>query len=292
MAAGVDEKIDCFSMVHGPWINVNAGIRYLDTAAGEYRNITTKIGEPAWKDAWRAFLPAFEKHLKEKGWFEITYLAFDEKPEKEMRVIYDYLAGTAPWFKVSIAGGYPGDERKRSDEVILHVNDLLEEKAWEESRPLVELMRAEGRYISFYTACEPYRPNVFLFSELRDARLLPWLAPKYNLSGYLRWAVAAFPEDVWTQPNYKWHSGDMYFVYPGPDGPLDGMRWEVFRQGLQDCEALRIAREMAQKAGRADLLEKLDRAVGEATILNSCAEIPLVSVARDMVNEVIRELGG
>ena len=153
-------------------------------------------------------------------------------------------------------------------------------------------MRSSGRLISFYTACTPQYPNVFLFSQLRECRLLPWFAVKHNLSGYLRWAVSAFPEDVWNQPNYKWHSGDMYFVYPGPDGPLDGMRWELFRQGVQDCEAHRIALEMCREAGRDDLADKLARAVDMAIILESCDQIPWVAESRTIVNEVIRELAG
>jgi hypothetical protein len=292
MDAGMTEKIDCFSMVEGPWINTNADIRYLDTQSGTYRTLDLTLGDPVWREAWAAFLPLFRKHLKEKGWFEKTFLAFDEKPQKEMRSIYDFLITTAPDFKVSIAGGYPGDERKWSDEVILHYGELDTEEGLAEHRPLIEKMRSEGRYISFYTACTPHYPNVFLFSQLRESRLLPWLAVKWNLSGYLRWAVSAFPADVWNQPNYKWHSGDMYFVYPGQDGPLDGMRWELFRQGVQDCEALRIAQQMCKKAGRDDLLKSLNYAVWQATVLESCDQIPWVGQARAAVNEAIRELGG
>jgi len=290
--AGMTEKIDCFSMVEGPWINTNADIRYLDTSAGTHRLLDLTLGDPVWREVWAAFLPAFKKHLEQKGWFGRTFLAFDEKPEKEMRMIYDFLIAQAPDFKVSIAGGYPGDERKWSDEVILHFGELASEEAAARQRPLIEKMRGEGRYISFYTACTPHYPNVFLFSQLRECRLLPWIAVKYGLSGYLRWAVAAFPADVWNQPNYKWHSGDMYFVYPGRDGPLDGMRWELFRQGVEDCEAWRIARRMCETAGRSDLTGKLDRAVTMATELESCDQIPWVGQARGIVNEVIRELGG
>lgn len=291
MDAGMTEKIDCFSLVEGPWININADIRYMDTQSGTYRTLDLTLGDSVWQEVWAAFLPVFRNHLKKKGWFEKAFLAFDEKPEKEMRVIYDFLIATAPDFKVSIAGGYPGDERKWSDEVILHYGELDTEEGLAAHKWLIEKMRSEGRYISFYTACTPHYPNVFLFSQLRESRLLPWLALKWNLSGYLRWAVSAFPADVWSQPNYKWHSGDMYFVYPGEDGPLDGMRWELFRQGVQDCEALRIARQMCEKAGRNDLLGRLSQAVTQATVLESCDQIPWVGQARATVNEVIRELG-
>jgi hypothetical protein len=68
------------------------------------------------------------------------------------------------------------------------------------------------------------------------------------------------------------------------------MRWELLRQGIQDYEALRIAWELAEKAGRKDLLDKLRRAVRTGTIIDSCSWIPYIEQARAVVNEVIREL--
>ena len=156
---------------------------------------------------------------------------------------------------------------------------------------MVEKMHADPRrYVSFYTACMPYYPNTFLFCSLRESRLLAWLAWSYGFDGYTRWAVNAYPENVWEQPNYKWHSGDMYFVYPGPAGPLDGMRWELMRQGIQDYEALRIAWAAAEKAGRADLLDKLRRAAGEGSVIDACHVLPPIAQARAVVDEVLREL--
>jgi len=35
-----------------------------------------------------------------------------------------------------------------------------------------------------------------------------------------------------------WAYGDTFFVYPGPDGPVDSIRWELFATGLQDYALL------------------------------------------------------
>ena len=290
--AGVRDKIDCYALVMGPGSTADAHIRYLDTTTGNYRTAALTVGEPMWRQAWSAFLPVFREHLKEKGWFDKAVLGFDEKPRKVMRIIFDFIIRTAPDFKLASSGGYPGDERKWGDEIVFHIDELTDRERWAEIEPVVRRMHEDpSRYVSFYTACMPYYPNVFLFSRLREARLLPWIAWKYGFDGYTRWAVNAFPEDVWTQPNYKWHSGDMYFVYPVEEGLLDGMRWELMRQGIQDYEVLKMAWEMAEKAGRADLLEKLRKAVTRGTVIDSCRWIPYVAEARAMVNEVIRELG-
>jgi hypothetical protein len=36
-------------------------------------------------------------------------------------------------------------------------------------------------------------------------------------------------------------AGDPFVVYPGPDGPLDSIRWEVFAESLQDFAILQSA---------------------------------------------------
>ena len=210
-----------------------------------------------------------------------------------MKTIFEFMIRTAPDFKLASSGGYPGDERKMGDEIVLFIDNLTDTERWEQYKPLVERMHADkNRYITFYTACMPYYPNTFIFSQLRESRLLAWIAWKYGFDGYTRWAVNAYPEDTWNQPRFKWHSGDMFFVYPGANGPLDSMRWELLRQGIQDYEALRIAWEMAEKAGREDLLDKLRSAVSMGTIYDSCRWVPYIEEARALVNEVIRELGG
>ena len=39
-------------------------------------------------------------------------------------------------------------------------------------------------------------------------------------------------------------AGDCYMVYPGPDGPISTVRWEIFREGVQDYEYLKLPAEV------------------------------------------------
>ena len=32
----------------------------------------------------------------------------------------------------------------------------------------------------------------------------------------------------------RWAYGDPFVVYPGPDSPLDSIRWEIFAESMQD----------------------------------------------------------
>ncbi len=290
MKAGVRGKIDMYAMVKGPGETPDASIRYFDTQARTYRDEKLKVGDPKWKAAWTAFLPILKAHLEEKGWWKIAYLGCDEKPKEIMDQLFEFIGRAGPDYKLVMSGGHAQAGGK--NEVVLYWDDLKNDDQWKKTfEPMVRKFHENGQLVTFYTACEPYYPNTFLFSTLRESRLLAWIARKYNVLGYTRWAVNAYPDDVWSQPNFKWHSGDMYFVYPGKDGPLDGMRWELIRQGIQDYEAWRIAHEMATFWGRNDLVKLLNGAVDKATVLDSCRDFPPVAEAREIVNAVLREIG-
>ncbi len=290
--AGIRDKIDMYALVKGPGGTLDASIIYRDTTDGEMRNIKLEVGEPLWEEIWTAFLPVLQKHLEEKGWFDIAMLGFDEKPAKVMKIIYNFVVENAADFKVVSSGGYPGDERKTGDEIVFPIDDLTNRDRWKKIEPLVKEMAADERYVSWYTACWPHYPNTFIFSHLRETRFIGWVTWKFGFDGYTRWAVNFYPEDIWNQPRYKWPSGDMFFVYPGPDGPLDSIRWELMRQGIQDYEVLGMAMKLAKEAGRDDLIEKMDKAVEQAARFDSCGLMPDVEEARAVINAVIRELAG
>ena len=290
MAAGIRSKIEMYAMVKGPGPTPDTSIRYLDTRNNEYRTEVLKAGDPKWFAAWKAFFPALKEHLVEKGWWEIAYLGFDEKPAEVMDAMFKLVDEAAPEYRMILSGGHAAE--RENVELVLYLESLTNSRRWkEEIAPMARAVQERGEMVSFYTACVPHYPNTFLYSSLKESRMIPWIARKYGLDGYLRFIFNAFPDDVWTQPNFKWHSGDLFWVYPGPDGPLDGMRWELMRQGIQDYEAWRIAYEMADFWGLPYHLKQLEAAVEKATILDSCRDLPLVEDARKLVNDVIREVG-
>ncbi len=290
--AGIRDKIDMYALVKGPGGTLDASALYRDTSTGEMSKVELEVGEPLWEEIWIAFLPVLKQHLEEKGWFDIAMLGFDEKPAKVMKIIYNFVADHANDFKVVSSGGYPGDERKTGDEIVFPIDDLTNRDRWKNIEPLVKEMAADERYVSWYTACWPHYPNTFIFSHLRETRFIGWVTWKFGFDGYTRWAVNFYPEDIWNQPRYKFPSGDMFFVYPGQHGPLDTIRWELMRQGIQDYEVLGMAMELAGKAGRNDLIKKLEKAVEKGAQFDGCFGMDNVEESRAVVNDVIRELAG
>ena len=136
-------------------------------------------------------------------------------------------------------------------------------------------------------------------SKPMESRMLPWLVWKYDFDGYIRWAWNFWLDQFWTQPQYKWHSGDMTFVYPGADGPIDSIRSEMLRKGAQDYECLWMIRERLRKLGDKSRARAIEQKLKEAmeTATQECDPVrphrPLPSDlagARTMLNQVLADL--
>jgi hypothetical protein len=296
MKAGIEESILCVSMVDGPGPTPDCDIGYRDTASGRFRVRHTLVGDARYRGAWGAFLPQFVRHLKEKGWLEKTFIAFDEKPQEIMNTISSLLKERAPELKVSLSGGSSSQQSIQAEELTVYWDDLA--KTGEISRLLAA--RQKVGPTMYYTACAPALPNTFLYSPLWESRLLPWLAWHHGLNGYLRWAHQSWPDQVFRQPLFRWHSGDNYFVYPGENGPIASTRWELLRQGVQDFEALKILEGQLEKmrsrpaeTAQAGKLEKQMRSiVANAVELHRCEGIPEPGSARREINRLLLQATG
>jgi hypothetical protein len=67
--------------------------------------------------------------------------------------------------------------------------------------------------------------------------------------------------------------GDPFVVYPGPDGPIDSIRWEVFAESLQDYAILQTAGIKPNSALLADLKSYKDFPRQQAWIEQKIQEV-------------------
>ncbi|MEJ2007991.1 MAG: DUF4091 domain-containing protein [Acidobacteriota bacterium] len=296
MKAGIDKSIQCFSMVDGPGSTSLCNVGYIDTTTGKLRVCPTRVGGATYREVWKAFLPAFVDHLKQRGWLDRTYIGFDEKPQSIMNGIFSVLKADAPEMKVALAGGTSSQESGTVGDLTIYWSDLAHPAV---VRHLLQERRNVGP-TTFYTACAPAQPNTFIFSPQWESRLLPWIAFRYGLAGYLRWAYQSWPTDVWRHTQSRWHSGDSFLVYPGRNGPIDSTRWEMLRQGIEDYEALEMLkqkiaelRQDSAHAGEAASLERRMRnAIHGATNLNKCEGVPSPGLSRREINALLAESEG
>lgn len=239
---GIDRRIDAFTLTpfdhKGAWQihfqhkeNHAADTLFFDPADAEYKRI------------WKIFLRDFENHLTQKGWLNKTYLGFDESPREVLDEILDIVAESAPVFlrQLSIAGKLDAESLAASHAIFY---DFLPNSLTEKTKTASILKKRRGesnKTTTFYLCGNPAHPNTFTYSPSIEARMIPWLSAFYRLDGYLRWAYNSWPDaDPYSHPVFNFIQGDDYYIYPGKDGPVSSIRWELLREGIEDFELLKV----------------------------------------------------
>ena len=226
---GIDKQINCFSML--PW---DMSFRYFDEASNSYKALTTTYSSTEYRELWTSFLTAFKAHLQQKGWFDKTVIAVDERGEAAMLKAYEIA--NALGFKMALAGNY---HSSLCD--ILH--DKCVQLGQEHYITAAQLAsrKEQNRITTFYTSCANSEPNIYTNSYPAEAAYLPIYAAKMNLDGYLHWSWMNWDEDPLTDSRYrKFGSGDTYCYYPGN---RSSVRFERLIEGIHQYEKIHILRE-------------------------------------------------
>jgi len=185
------------------------------------------------KDVVPAFLPAFESHLRRKGWLDRTLLSVRNEPSlhnaipyAEMSAYFHQLAPDLKQFEsleTTMFGGVdiPGP---KLDHLATWYDSYrkAQEKGTEICYYLVGIYQG-GRY-----------PNKTIDVPVMDSRIMPWLNYKYDLGGIKHWGWNSWTDDPYHEVGM--HLGDGWHVYPVDGGVLNSLRWEQMRNGIQDYE--------------------------------------------------------
>ncbi len=252
MSCGIDKEITCFSMI--PW---KLTFRYYDQATHSHKYINCAPGEEAYAQFWGGMLSAFAAHLKEKGWFDRTFISMDERSLQQMQAAIKVIKEYAPGMKISMAGNY-------HPEIEADIHDYcLDIFAYGAYTPeLLAERRAQGKVSTYYTCCSAEYPNLFTFSDPADAAFIALEALAKDLDGYLRWAYNSWTVTPEEDSRFTaWPAGDTYVIYPFS---VSSIRWERLVQGIQLFEKYKILLAEAKAAGnekRIAELEKLLRSV-------------------------------
>lgn len=241
---GIDEAINAFSLAP---FHTSQKIHYYDKKDKRNRVLELEIDEKLYEDIWVKFLGDFKEHLIKKDLFERTYLGFDEKQENELVKLQKIINKGAPEFlkRIVIAGHIETTKfaQNLSISYMYFPNQPLADKAAMPILPTIEIRNSEDKLTTFYLCAEPAHPNTLTYSPAVESQMIPWLALKYNTNGYLRWAYNNWTEDPFNKPVFIHNQGDDYYVYPGEDGPISSIRWELLKEGIEDYELFRIIEE-------------------------------------------------
>ena len=193
------------------------------------------------------FLPRFREFLAEENLLDCSMFHVSDEPHGDehlanYRKARAMLKELAPWMKVADA-----------------LSDIRYGLEGLTDMPIPSIgaardYRKAGIPAMTYFCCGPRGKYVqrLLDTPLAKIRMSGWLFYRLGALGFLHWGynywyksqtqelIDPFTEQsgaAW--PN--WAYGDPFVVYPGPDGPLESIRWEVFAESLQDYALLQSA---------------------------------------------------
>ena len=247
MSCGINKEITCFSMI--PW---KLSFRYYDQATHSHKHINCAPGDEAYAQFWGGMLSAFAAHLKEKGWFDKTFISMDERSLQQMQAAIKVIKDHAPGLKISMAGNYHAEIEA---DIFDYCLDIFAYGAY--TPELIAKRRAQGKVSTYYTCCSAEYPNLFTFSAPADAEFIALEALAKDLDGYLRWAYNSWtivPEE--DSRFTAWPAGDTYVIYPFS---ISSVRWERLVQGIQQFEKYKILLAEAKAAGNAQRVAELEQ---------------------------------
>lgn len=195
------------------------------------------------------FLPEFHEFLVKEDLLDDSYFHLSDEPG-EGRHIENYrkaraiLHEKAPWMKGKVMDALSSIKYGREG-----ITDI--------PIPIVSSAQA---YIDagiphwVYYCCVPTGPwlNRFLDTPLPKIRMSGWLFHRLEAKGFLHWGFnywhkmerEEIGDPFHDASNDSWPGipfGDPFMIYPGEDGPIDSLRWEVFAESLQDMAVLQTA---------------------------------------------------
>lgn len=278
---GIDEEIEIIGLL-GAWHDVFGSpledypdpirVRVFDEDTGQYDFIRTK-------DELATYVRLLVNHLKARGWFEKARISSDEPSDiPRFQTCIDFLRGIEPDLRFKIACNHAEFMSASLDTIldwVPNLSSLTNDAAL--TRRLTKEIHARGGRMSWYVCLRPEYPNNFLHSPTYETRLLGWLTDWFGIDGFLRWAFGAWAPDTWNKPAWKFPGGDLYLVYPGPDGaPLSSVRWEMLKLAAQEFELLRTLRQkidaLTDEQKQAELKERLADLVSRVIIVDDLGE--------------------
>jgi hypothetical protein len=256
---------------------------------------------PQYKILFNSYCTQIQEHLRQKGWLDEAYVYwFDEPAPRDYEFVmngFRKLKEAAPdinrmlteQVEPALIGG---------PNIWCPVSDQYRHEPAEERRK-------HSEKFWWYVCTGPKAPYCTLFIDHPGTELRVWLWQTWQrkIDGVLVWetnywtSTAAYPDSEHPQNPYDdpmgwrsgystpngekrpWGNGDGRFIYPpeaaadahpsGPvlEGPVDSIRWEMLRDGIEDYEYMVILKKLIE-ANKA----KLDS--GRLQKYNALLEVP------------------
>ena len=204
----------------------------------------TEATSPVYRKFLSQFLPEFHEFLSSEGLLDCSLFHISDEPHGEEHIANyrrarEMVQELARWMKT---GDALSDIRfAREGLTDIPIPSISTAKQFVE----------EGFPAWAYFCCGPRGRylNRLMDTPLTKIRMSGWLFHRLKARGFLHWGYNYWYRsqtqeliDPFTEQSGLawpgWAYGDPFVVYPGPDGPIDSIRWEVFAESLQDLALL------------------------------------------------------
>ncbi|MCH7558416.1 MAG: DUF4091 domain-containing protein [Planctomycetes bacterium] len=229
---------------------------------------------PHYKAAFNAYCHEVQEHLREKGWLDEAFVYwFDEPAPRD----YEFVMNGFAKLKRA-AGDINRMLTEQVEPKLIGGPNIWCPISHNYKHEPAEQRRRQGEKFWWYVCTGPKAPYCTLFIDHPGTELRVWLwqSWKRKIDGILVWQTnywtssAAYPDPEHPQNPYEdpmgwrssystpkgakkpWGNGDGRFIYPPEaaadahpaepvlDGPVDSIRWEMLRDGIEDYEYLAI----------------------------------------------------
>ncbi len=225
-----------------------------------------------------SYCSQLQAHLAKRGWLDEAFVYwFDEPSPKQYAFVkggFDKLKKSCPGIARMIT--------EQVEEGLIGGPNIWCPVTPNYDHKKAEQRRRQGEKFWWYVCCGPKAPHAGLFIDHAGTELRVWLWQtfKRDISGILIWQTnywtsnTAYPRPGKPQNPYEdpmgwvsgystpagkrkpWGNGDGRFIYP-PEaaaaadskepvlaGPVDSIRWEMLRDGIEDYEYLSMLRRL------------------------------------------------
>jgi len=233
---------------------------------------------PQYQAAFTAYCHELAEHLHEKGWLDEAFIYwFDEPAPKD----YDFVMNGFHKLKQA-APDLNRMLTEQVEPALIGGPNIWCPVSRNYKHEPAEERRRHGEKFWWYVCTGPKAPYCTLFMDHPGTELRVWLwqSWKRKIDGILVWQTnywtssAAYPDRENPQNPYEdpmgwrsgystpkgekrpWGNGDGRFIYPPEaaadahpsepvlDGPVDSIRWEMLRDGIEDYEYLAILQRL------------------------------------------------
>ena len=203
---------------------------------------------PATSDIYRnflaQFLPSLKRFLDKEEIRDVSVFHVSDEPDATMlddyRADRKILAELAPWLKTMDALSHIEFAREKGlvDMPVPNIDQVLK-------------FHDEGITTWCYYCCGPRGEylNHLMDTPLAKIAMHGFLFYRWPFKGFLHWGLNYWcvsqtrnlidPFTVSDGTKWPgWPYGDPFLLYPGENGPIDSIRWEVFSEAVQDYALL------------------------------------------------------